>query len=90
LLSFWYHIIAVTVGHIRRISSSLGKHTAILADLQGPKFRTGVTEDGKAIDGRNGQRLRLVTSQVQKFMDSKTITTGTHDADVCVRELKVS
>lgn len=71
------------------MSSQLGKHTAILADLQGPKFRTGVTEDGKPITCTNGQRLRLVTGPVQKFMDSKTITTGTKDADVCVRELKV-
>lgn len=78
-----------TINNIRRISSDLGKHTAILADLQGPKFRTGSTADGKPIDVVNGQRLALVTGQFQKVMDSKTITTGTPDAHVCVRELKV-
>jgi pyruvate kinase len=32
---------AETIGHIRRIASTLGAHTAILADLCGPKIRTG-------------------------------------------------
>ncbi|GAB5369146.1 hypothetical protein AAMO2058_001380500 [Amorphochlora amoebiformis] len=61
---------------------------AVLADLQGPKFRTGELKDHKPVTLIKGQSIKLVTSKVQSIGDQNTLTTGTSDADVCVRSLE--
>jgi pyruvate kinase len=43
---------------VRRAEAAVGRPLTVLADLQGPKFRLGVFEDGK-IDIAPGQRLTL-------------------------------
>lgn len=50
-----------TVGRIRAVSKKVGIHCAILADLQGPKIRTGNTAGNKPIALRKGRRVTLTT-----------------------------
>jgi pyruvate kinase len=48
-----YVFYAELIRNIREVSEDLGKHTAILADLQGPKMRVGEMQDGpiELVDG---------------------------------------
>jgi pyruvate kinase len=56
------HRRAITM--IRSASGSLGRPVAILADLQGPKIRTGKTTDDKPITLRTGALVELTSSNV--------------------------
>ncbi len=40
---------AITVERVRAIDAKLGTHTALLADMQGPKLRVGMMEDGSEL-----------------------------------------
>ena len=44
---------------IRAAAARVGRHIAILQDLSGPKIRTGPLEDGRAIELRDGETLRI-------------------------------
>ncbi len=44
---------------IRELNEELGVHTAILADLQGPKLRVGLMEDNQVLE--KGARVQIVT-----------------------------
>jgi pyruvate kinase len=57
------HRSAITM--IRSASGSLGQPVAILADLQGPKIRTGKTIDDKPITLRTGARVDVTSSMVE-------------------------
>ena len=46
---------------IRRINQENGFHTAILADLQGPKLRVGVMEEGTVVNA--GDKVTFVTGE---------------------------
>ena len=37
---------AATVERVRTVDQKLGTHTSLLADMQGPKLRVGMMEDG--------------------------------------------
>ncbi|RII28888.1 MAG: pyruvate kinase [Geobacter sp.] len=54
---------AEIIATVRSISRRLGKAVAILADLQGPKIRTGRMENG-AIQLIKGDRLDITTDEV--------------------------
>ncbi len=54
---------AEIIATVRSISQRLGKAVAILADLQGPKIRTGRMENG-AIQLIKGERLDITTDEV--------------------------
>jgi pyruvate kinase len=56
-----YH--AETIERVRTISEQLQKPIAILADLQGPKLRTGKMQDG-GVPLEKGQELILTTDDV--------------------------
>eukprot|EP00472_Partenskyella_glossopodia_P000930 CAMPEP_0197542942 /NCGR_PEP_ID=MMETSP1318-20131121/67974_1 /TAXON_ID=552666 /ORGANISM="Partenskyella glossopodia, Strain RCC365" /LENGTH=570 /DNA_ID=CAMNT_0043102241 /DNA_START=140 /DNA_END=1852 /DNA_ORIENTATION=+ len=62
---------------------------SILSDLQGPKFRTGELEGHKPVELIKGETIKLVTGVFQKVGNAKCLTTGTQDAHLCVRTLKV-
>jgi pyruvate kinase len=49
---------------VRKASARQEKPTAILADLQGPKIRTGRLEGGRPVMLRAGQRFTLTTKNV--------------------------
>jgi pyruvate kinase len=52
------------VAALRRASARYEKPVGVLADLQGPKIRTGVLEHGKAVRLRFGQRFTITTRKI--------------------------
>jgi pyruvate kinase len=65
---------AQTVLWLREVSTRLRKPIAVIADLQGPKIRTGETHDGKPIELRTGQRLALTTNPILGTADCVSVT----------------
>ncbi len=55
---------ARTMARIREASGRQAKPIAILADLQGPKIRTGALDGGRPVGLRAGQRFTLTTANV--------------------------
>lgn len=62
-----YHAVRERVEMIRELNEELGRNTGILADLQGPKLRVGVMEDG--IEVAPGDRIAFKTGE--KFVGNK-------------------
>ncbi len=50
---------AQTIKHLREVSARIAKPIAILADLQGPKIRTGALVDKRPVQLRAGQRFTI-------------------------------
>jgi len=50
---------------VRRIAKEMGVTIALLADLQGPKIRTGLLESARPIHLRKGQQLVITTRPVR-------------------------
>jgi pyruvate kinase len=59
-----YDFYAELIATIRSLNAELGLHTAILADLQGPKMRVGAMEDGP-IDLVEGEELIITTEPIK-------------------------
>jgi pyruvate kinase len=55
---------AATIATLREESVRLQKPVAILADLQGPKIRTGALAGGGTVTLRTGQRFVITTSRI--------------------------
>src|SRR5437764_962080 len=49
---------------LRATANKLGKTIAILADLQGPKIRTGPLAGGRAVTLRAGQKFTITTAKI--------------------------
>lgn len=49
---------------VRKVSAEEAKPMCILADLQGPKIRTGVLEGGKPVTLVTGQRLTITPKDI--------------------------
>src|SRR5262249_39095299 len=49
---------------LRSISNKLGRPLAIVADLQGPKIRTGALAGGVPVTLRSGQKFTLTTAKI--------------------------
>jgi pyruvate kinase len=64
---------AQTIALIRKAAVCCEKPIAILADLQGPKIRTGPLEHGGPVELRAGQRFTITTSEVAG--DAKRVST---------------
>lgn len=47
------------VNFIRKLEKRKGRFISILADMQGPKLRVGVFDNGKGVDLKEGQSFRL-------------------------------
>ena len=62
-----YDAVKERVEMIRELNEELGRNTGILADLQGPKLRVGVMEDG--IEVAPGDRIAFKTGE--KFLGNK-------------------
>src|SRR4030095_1548162 len=54
----------VTVQTLRRAAQKLKRTIAILADLQGPKIRTGALAGGIPVQLRSGQRFTITTAKI--------------------------
>ncbi len=52
------------INYVRRSSARYSKPVAILADLQGPKIRTGALQQGKPVHLHFGQRFVISTKKV--------------------------
>ena len=65
---------AQTILWLRVASERLRKPLAIIADLQGPKIRTGETQDGKPVELRVGQKLALVTAPTVGTAECVSVT----------------
>jgi pyruvate kinase len=63
-----------TLTWLREASARLRKPLAAIADLQGPKIRTGETPDGKPLELRAGQRLVLTTTPTRGTVDCVSVT----------------
>lgn len=71
-LTFWFNL-------IRRVSMEMGRHIAILVDLQGPRIRTGrikkaplYLETGKAVTMHVGSRVSdgtFLTTDCREFLE---------------------
>jgi len=57
-----YAVHGQTIANIRKVDEELGTHTALLADLQGPKLRVGDIEGGE-MELINGEELIIRTGQ---------------------------
>lgn len=55
---------AKVIADLRIVSARLEKPLAILADLQGPKIRTGLLEGGAPVHLRKGQRFTITTKSI--------------------------
>lgn len=66
---------------IREINDETGQNVAILADLQGPKIRTGDMENN-SVELKEGATLKIVTEAVLGTSDTISITYDQLPADV--------
>jgi pyruvate kinase len=57
-----YAVHGQTIANIRKVDEELGTHTALLADLQGPKLRVGDIEGGE-MELINGEELIIRTGK---------------------------
>src|SRR5215468_12789964 len=55
---------ARNISNLRSAASTLKKTIAILADLQGPKIRTGVLAGGAPVQLRAGQEFTITTARI--------------------------
>ncbi len=62
-----------TINVIRQISGKRSHPVAILADLQGPKIRTGTLKDGRPVTLRTGQRFSITT--MERIGDASSVGT---------------
>jgi pyruvate kinase len=62
-----------TIAQLRGAAQNLSKTIAILADLQGPKIRTGALAGGGPVLLRSGQKFVITTARV--FGDSTRVST---------------
>lgn len=55
---------AEMVGRIRSCAAEMGRNVAILADLQGPKIRTGLLVDGNSVRIKPGDPITITTRDI--------------------------
>ncbi|MEF3272864.1 MAG: pyruvate kinase [Chloroflexus sp.] len=55
---------AARIAMVRRAAMELGRHVAILQDLQGPKIRTGPLANGQPVELVAGQRFVITTEPI--------------------------
>jgi pyruvate kinase len=79
-----YEDVKVKVKTIREINKEQGYNVAILADLQGPKLRVGVMEDGVTLE--DGARFTFTTEQCIGDQERAFMTYGRFPKDVKVGE----
>jgi pyruvate kinase len=65
---------AQTIDWLREASERLRKPIAIIADLQGPKIRTGETQDGHPVELRVGRQLMLTTDLTPGTAEYMSVT----------------
>jgi pyruvate kinase len=59
-----HEIHAQTIAMVHAAAAELGKTVGLLADLQGPKIRTGALAGGGSVDLRSGQQFIITTAKI--------------------------
>jgi len=67
---------------VREAAVDLGKNVAIMADLQGPKIRTGRLQDGKPVELKPDAAVSITTEDVPGTADRLSTTYGDLPHDV--------
>lgn len=80
-----YDKVLEQINTIRAINKKLGKHTAILADLQGPKLRIGVVKDN-GVELVAGKEIIITTTECEGTAERVYITYPQFPKDVKVGE----
>ncbi len=80
-----YDIVLEQINTIRSLNKKLGKHTAILADLQGPKLRIGVVENN-GVELVAGKEVTITTNECIGTAEKLYITYPQFPKDVNVGE----
>lgn len=80
-----YDNVLSQINTIRALNKKLGKHTAILADLQGPKLRIGVVENN-AVELVAGKEVIITTTECTGTAEKLYITYPQFPKDVKVGE----
>ncbi|MFL5764456.1 MAG: pyruvate kinase [Bacteroidia bacterium] len=80
-----YENVLAQINAIRGINKKLGKHTAILADLQGPKLRIGVVENN-GVELVAGKEIIITTAECIGTAEKIYITYPQFPRDVKVGE----
>lgn len=73
------------ISTIRELNEEEGFNVAILADLQGPKIRTGVMNNN-GVDLKNGSSVKIVTKEIEGTADTFSINYSGLPSDVNVGE----
>ncbi|MGQ3677854.1 pyruvate kinase [Tenacibaculum discolor] len=79
-----YEIVKERVRQIREINEERGYNVAILADLQGPKLRVGVMQDG--VELKTGDTFTFTTEKCEGTQDKAYMTYQRFPKDVKVGE----
>ena len=74
----------VVYKRIRKVAYELKKPVAILLDLQGPKIRTGLLKDGKAVVLENGSTFSITKNEVDGTAQMVSTTYKNLPSDVKV------
>jgi len=80
-----YDVVLEQIKNIRAINKKLGTHTAILADLQGPKLRIGVVKDN-GVELVAGKEVIITTVECEGTAERLYITYPQFPKDVKVGE----
>ncbi len=80
-----YENVIAQINTIREINKKLGTHTAILADLQGPKLRIGVVENN-GVELIDGNEIVITTKECEGTAKRVYITYPQFPKDVKVGE----
>ena len=59
---------------LREVASAAGEHVGVIADLQGPKMRTGALVDGKGVELRSGQKLQIAAGEAEPGNEGRICT----------------
>jgi pyruvate kinase len=78
-----YDKVLEQIGHIRAINEKLGTHTAILADLQGPKLRIGLVENNN-VELVAGKEIIITTNECVGTAERIYITYPQFPQDVTI------
>ena len=68
-----HHMHAQSIAMLHAAAAELGKTIGVLADLQGPKIRTGALAGGGTVNLRSGQQLTITTAKI--LGDSTRVST---------------
>ncbi|MFV9505751.1 MAG: pyruvate kinase [Oscillochloridaceae bacterium umkhey_bin13] len=77
---------AARIAKVRRAASDLGKHIALLQDLQGPKIRTGPLVGGQPVELVAGQRFTLTIEPIEGTAERVSTTYQALPEDVRLRD----